>query len=63
MQPKLRRSRRALNVYRRAWFKDAEVGRLAEELRRLTATAKVAGLAGCYLEAAKFVLSDQWVGF
>jgi hypothetical protein len=56
-------SRRVLNAYRRAWFKDAEIGLLAEELRRLTATAKVSGLAECYLEAAKFVLSDQWVGF
>jgi hypothetical protein len=56
-------SRRVLNVYRRAWFKDAEVGLLAEGLRGLMVTEKVSGLAECYLEMAKFVLSDQWVGF
>ena len=56
-------SRRVLNLYRAAWFKDADLDHLARELRRLTGTVKVSGLSDCYLEACKFVLSDQWVGF
>ncbi|MGD0389974.1 MAG: hypothetical protein ABSC42_13580 [Tepidisphaeraceae bacterium] len=56
-------SRKVLNLYRASLFKDADLDHLAKELRRLTATAKVTGLAACYLEAMKFALSDQWVQF
>ena len=56
-------SHKMVNEYRRAWFKDADLDQSARELRRLTATAKISSLSECYLEAAKFILSDQWVGF
>ena len=56
-------SRKVMNLYRASLFKDADLDYLAKELRRLTATAKVSNLAECYLEAAKFALSDRWVQF
>jgi len=56
-------SRRVMNVYRRSLFKDADERQLAEEMRRLTAGAKLSPIAECYLDAVKFVLSDQWVHF
>jgi hypothetical protein len=59
----LDRSRQVLNVYRRAWFKNADFPALSEELRRLSADAKVTPMTDCYIQAARFVLSDQWVGF
>jgi GR25 family glycosyltransferase involved in LPS biosynthesis len=56
-------SRKVMNLYRASLFKDAYLDHLANELRRLTATAKVSDLAECYLAAVKFALSDQWVQF
>jgi GR25 family glycosyltransferase involved in LPS biosynthesis len=56
-------SHKVVSEYRRAWFKDADLTKSAREMRRLTATAKVSSLTECYLEAVKFVLSDQWVQF
>jgi len=56
-------SRQVLNIYRRSLFKDANEGQLAEEMRRLTAGAKISPFADCYVNAVKFVLSDQWVHF
>jgi GR25 family glycosyltransferase involved in LPS biosynthesis len=56
-------SRKVLNLYRASLFKDADLDHLAKELRRLTASTKVSDLAECYLEAAKFALSDQWIHF
>jgi len=56
-------SRSVVNLYRVAWFKDSDLSKVGEALRRLTATAKKSDLTECYLEAVKFLLSDQWVGF
>lgn len=57
------RSRQVCELYRRAFFQEANLVALLEEMQSLTATAKVPPLAGLYLHTESFMLSDQWQHF
>jgi len=59
----LPRSRMICDLYRRAFFQEANLAALMSEMESLTAGARVPPLAALYLHAESFMLSDQWVPF
>ena len=59
----LDRSRRVCDIFRRAFFQDADLPALLAEMQSLTADAKISPLAMLFVNAEAFVLSDQWVKF
>jgi len=54
-------SRRVCEIYRRAFFQEANLVSLLTEMQLLTAQAKIPQLAGLYLHTESFMLSDQWI--
>lgn len=56
-------SRRMMDLYRVALFKDSDCKAVAAKMRGLAGGAKVSPLSECYLETLKFILSDQFVRF
>jgi hypothetical protein len=57
------RSRRVYDVFRRAFFQEADLAALHREMDELLQGAKVSSLATLFLKAETFTLSDQWSHF
>jgi hypothetical protein len=56
-------SRRVLNLYRLAAYKDSDLTELREEMRKLTANSEVPPYAGLFLDGVRFLLGDRYVNF
>jgi hypothetical protein len=56
-------SRRILNLYRRAAYKDSNLTEIGEEMRKLTAGPNVPPYANLFLNAVTFLLSDRYLNF
>jgi GR25 family glycosyltransferase involved in LPS biosynthesis len=59
----LDRTRMVYYVYRKAFFKDANLADVLAEMVEVTKDARIAPLAAIYREAISFCLSDQYVRF
>ncbi len=56
-------SHRVYDVFRRGFFQEADLDSLRKEMQALTQGTTVSPLAGLYLNAMVFYLSDRWVRF
>lgn len=56
-------SRLVMDLYRRAFFKDADLNGINEQLRRMLVGAKVDMLSTVFLNATAFVFSDKWQAY
>jgi GR25 family glycosyltransferase involved in LPS biosynthesis len=52
-------SRKVLNLYRISAYKDADLPKIAAELRAITGSIQMPDYAGLFLDAARFMLSDR----
>jgi GR25 family glycosyltransferase involved in LPS biosynthesis len=59
----LDRSRRVCNVYRRAFFVEANLEALREEMHALVSEERIAPMTQIYLDMLSFTLTDQFVWF
>ncbi|MEO6435563.1 MAG: hypothetical protein ABIP55_07350, partial [Tepidisphaeraceae bacterium] len=57
------RARRVMDLYRRGFFIHADTDVLLAEMRALTSGAEIPGLAGLFVEATRYALSDRWEPF
>src|SRR5262249_21055799 len=56
-------SRRVMNLYRRSFFKDADLNAINAELQKLLAGARLHPLSTVFLNATAFIFSDQWKSY
>jgi GR25 family glycosyltransferase involved in LPS biosynthesis len=57
------RSRRVWSIYRRAFFVEANLDSLREEMRALISETRISTMTEIYLGMLSFILSDQFVKF
>ncbi len=56
-------SQKVLNLYRLAAYKDADLTKIGDEIRKLTASPAVPPYADLFLDTVRFLLSDRYVNF